>query len=66
MTDKTHFNTREAAKYVALGVSTLEKLRLNGGGPAYSRPVRRVIYRRADLDAFVAAHLRQSTSANAA
>ena len=48
-------STRDAAAYLALSPRTLEKWRSRGVGPAYSRIGRRVVYRRDDLDAFVAA-----------
>jgi hypothetical protein len=62
MSDAVYLNKRDAAAYLSLGVSTLDRLRSTGGGPAYSRPLRRIIYRVIDLDAWVASHLRQSTS----
>jgi len=62
MTLKPYLSTKEAAQYLGLGESTLEKLRLTGQGPRYSRPLRKIIYQRSDLDSFVAAHLRCSTS----
>lgn len=55
--------TKSAAKYLAMGASTLEKLRLTGEGPRYSKLGRRiVIYDEDDLDEFAAARLRRSTS----
>lgn len=48
-------STRDAASYLGLSHRTLEKWRTRGVGPAYSRIGRRVVYRRADLDQFVAA-----------
>jgi hypothetical protein len=59
-----YFTKREAAAYLSLGVSTLDRLRVTGRGPAYSRPVRKIIYRSEDLDAWVKAHMRQSTAEN--
>ena len=60
-------NTAEAASYLNIGRSTLEKLRLYGGGPIYSKPLsRRVVYELADLDAWVAASRRKSTTGGAA
>jgi len=60
----TIYNTEEAAKYVGLGKSTLEKLRLTGGGPKFVKlGVRRVGYLMADLDAWLLARPRvESTS----
>ena len=55
-------NTTEAASRAGLGKSTLEKLRLIGGGPPYLKVGRRVLYDPQDLDAWLAAHRRSSTS----
>jgi hypothetical protein len=54
--------TKAAAEYSGLTKSTLEKFRLTGGGPAYIKIVHTVIYDTDDLDAFLAAHRRQSTA----
>ncbi|MGA8760158.1 MAG: helix-turn-helix domain-containing protein [Stellaceae bacterium] len=55
--------TTDAAEYLGMGKSTLEKLRLTGDGPRYSKIGRRiVIYDEVDLDAWVAARQRRSTS----
>lgn len=56
--------TPEAAEYIGLSKSTLEKLRVTGGGPAYSPLGRAVVYRLDDLDEWVLARKRNSTSAN--
>jgi excisionase family DNA binding protein len=53
----------EAARYVGLGVSKLNKLRTYGGGPAYAKLGRRVVYDAADLDAWLAENKRSSTAA---
>ena len=42
-------DTVAAAKLVGLAVATLAKLRCLGGGPAYLKLGRKVVYRRADL-----------------
>ena len=55
MHDSALLSTRDAAAYLALSPRTLEKWRTRGVGPAYSRIGRRVVYRRDDLDEFVAA-----------
>ena len=55
MHDSALLSTRDAAAYLALSPRTLEKWRTRGVGPAYSRIGRRVVYRRDDLDKFVAA-----------
>jgi hypothetical protein len=61
------FDTVEAANYLCLGKSTLEKFRIVGGGPAFIKIGKRVVYDPADLDAWASAHKRTSESiANAA
>jgi len=52
----------DAASYVALSESTLNKLRLTGGGPKYSKLGRCVRYRTTDLDTWLDRHRRSSTS----
>ncbi len=54
--------TRDAAAYTGLAKSTLEKLRVNGRGCPYIRIGRAVLYDPDDLDAWLAAHRRKSTS----
>lgn len=54
--------TPEAAAYCGSSASTFEKLRLYGGGPRYVKIGRRVVYDPADLDAWLAANRRRSTS----
>lgn len=55
-------NTAEAADYSRTGVSTLEKLRVQGGGPIYIKRGRRVLYDPADLDTWLVTMRRHSTS----
>jgi excisionase family DNA binding protein len=45
-------SVREAAVYLGLSKSTLDKLRLTGGGPAYLKLLSRVLYDVRDLDAW--------------
>ena len=54
--------TAEAAEYCGSSASTFEKLRLTGGGPVYSKIGRRVVYRVVELDTWLAANQRRSTS----
>jgi molybdenum cofactor biosynthesis enzyme MoaA len=54
--------TAPAAEYCGSAASTFEKLRLTGGGPLYSKIGRRVVYAVADLDAWLIANRRRSTS----
>lgn len=57
--------TPEAARYVALSESTLTKMRLTGDGPPFVKVgPRAVAYRRSDLDAWLEARVRRSTSDN--
>jgi hypothetical protein len=53
----------EAARYLRVAVSTLAKLRCYGGGPRFAKAGSRlVIYDRADLDAWLADRVCQSTA----
>ena len=55
--------TPEAARYVGLSASTLEKFRLTGNGPSYTKVgAKIVVYRPEDLDAWLARGRRVSTS----
>jgi predicted DNA-binding transcriptional regulator AlpA len=55
--------TPEAAHYVGLSASTLEKFRLTGNGPLYQKAGPKiVVYRTEDLDAWLASSRRPSTS----
>ena len=55
--------TREAASYVGLAKSTLEKRRLTGDGPPYVRLGGRAVgYERDELDAWLASRRVGSTS----
>jgi excisionase family DNA binding protein len=53
----------QAAKYIGVSKSTLDKLRVYGGGPVYLKLGKRVIYDRADLDRWLSEKRRASTSA---
>lgn len=57
-------STSEAAACLGISRRTLERFRLVGEGPCYTRLGRRrgVRYRQEDLDAFVAARVFRSTS----
>ena len=52
----------EAAKALRLSERTLERMRLTGLGPAFVKAGRRVLYRQADLEAWIASQVRASTS----
>ena len=56
-------DTKEAAKHVRLSTATLERLRVTGSGPPFIKPIpTRVVYDVTDLDAWMRARRRQSTS----
>jgi predicted DNA-binding transcriptional regulator AlpA len=59
---KRKLRVPEAAHFLGLSKSTLDKLRLTGGGPAYLRLGRRVVYDPQDLDEWVVSRKRVSTS----
>jgi excisionase family DNA binding protein len=52
----------EAAPRVGLAVSTLQKLRTNGGGPRFLKLGRSVRYREQDLEEWLAGRVVSSTS----
>lgn len=58
-------DTTAASAYTGLSRSTLEKLRVFGGGPLYLKLGRVVRYRPTDLDAWLATRLTESTSTRA-
>ena len=49
--------TEDAATYTGFGRSTMKKWRSTGDGPAYVRVGAKIVYRVADLDAFLRKHL---------
>jgi predicted DNA-binding transcriptional regulator AlpA len=53
---------REAAAILAISVRTLERIRVTGSGPRYIKVSHSVRYREADLEAWLAAQSRASTS----
>jgi hypothetical protein len=55
-------NTVGAAAYLGLGVSTLEKARVHGGGPVFNKLGSRVTYDMSDLDAWKAERKRRNTA----
>jgi hypothetical protein len=57
-----NFRPREAAEYLRVSVSWLNKKRVYGGGPRYHKFGRSVIYSLSDLDDFVAGNARNHTS----
>ena len=55
-------DTATAAQYVGLAKNTLEKLRLYGGGPRFSKYGRAVRYSISELDAWIEKNSADSTS----
>ena len=56
-------NQTACSAFVGLADRTLERMRLDGTGPKFVRLGRRVLYRRRDVLAWVAANTHTSTSA---
>jgi hypothetical protein len=54
---KQHDNEKAAAAYCGVSVSFLRKRRRLSWAPAYLRIGRRMVYRRADCDAFLHQHV---------
>lgn len=54
--------TRDAARYLGIAESTAEKLRLTGGGPRFIKLGKSVVYDPGDLDAWLEANKRRSTT----
>ena len=46
-------NVKQAADYTSLSKSSLDKLRVYGGGPLYIKVGARVVYDRVDLDTWL-------------
>lgn len=57
-----HLKVTEAAERLRLSKSTLDKLRVYGGGPAYHKLGRAVVYSVSDLDAWMTSRRRESTA----
>jgi predicted DNA-binding transcriptional regulator AlpA len=57
-----YLRTPEAATFVGLSIRTLEKHRIYGTGPRYSKLGGRVVYRLEDLQAWVDSGIKASTS----
>ena len=53
---------QQAAEYLGLAVSTLNKWRCLGGGPVFLKMGRAVRYRQKNLDSYIETAERQSTS----
>jgi hypothetical protein len=59
---RLNFRPPEAAEYLRVSVSWLNKKRVYGGGPRYYKLGRNVIYSLPDLEEFVASNARHDTS----
>ena len=58
----TRLTVKEAAEYLVCSVSTLNKLRVRGGGPPYNKRTGKVLYDTADLDRWWSEGKQRSTS----
>ena len=59
---QTLLTQRDAASLLSLSVRTLERLRVSGGGPKFVKAGKAVRYREPDLQAWIEARIRNSTS----
>lgn len=59
---KVHYSQIEAGRYLEISPRTLEKFRTIGGGPAFLKLGRRIVYLLADLDAWRDSRRCESTS----
>jgi predicted DNA-binding transcriptional regulator AlpA len=55
-------NTKEAAKYIGVSKSYLDKFRIYGGGPLFIKVGARVVYDQIDIDAWLASKKIANTS----
>ena len=62
---RRYLNGEDAAAYLGLSGNTLARMRVEGGGPRYSKVRRRVIYDVDDLDVWVEKHKRRFTGEEA-
>lgn len=58
----TYLSVMEAARFLGLSASTLNKMRVRGDGPPFSKCGRRVLYLMRDLSNWMAERRRQSTA----
>jgi predicted DNA-binding transcriptional regulator AlpA len=56
------YSVEETAAKTGVSVSTLNKWRVAGSGPKFIKLGRRVLYRDEDIQAFITAGIRSSTS----
>ena len=58
-----YLRTKDAAKYVGVGQSTLERMRIEGNGPLFRKLGQRIVtYAVDDLDAWASQEVRNSTA----
>lgn len=62
VTETPYLRPEAAAAFCGLPIASLTTLRNRGGGPVFFKVGRRVVYRRADLQAWMEAQPRKSTS----
>ena len=58
----TILDTSQAAKYLGLAKSTVQKMRVYGGGPRFLKLNRSVRYRTEDLDDWIRSNIVANTS----
>lgn len=57
-----YLTVKEAAHFLRVSKSFLDKLRCTGGGPSFTRVGRKILYRRIDLEAWTRRHRFENTS----
>jgi hypothetical protein len=62
LSDRRMLRVTEAANFLSLSASFLNKLRVTGGGPIFRKIGRAVVYDPADLEIWLANRRRASTS----
>lgn len=60
--DREYLSAEEAAGFVGLSKQQLDIHRMNGGGPAFHKVGRRVLYSVHDLRAWMASHRKEPLS----
>lgn len=59
---KTYLTTEKLAEFLNISIQTLNKWRWEGKGPRFVKLGSRVVYDLADVETYVAAQVRQSTT----
>ncbi len=62
ITNRRMMRVNEAARFLGLSISFLNKLRCSGGGPRFIKIGRAVLYDPSDLDSWLLSRRRASTS----